>query len=240
MNLRVFKNLTKMATAPFRERGFVETVRSVRGVIHARRQDQVDAFDDRFGTDTDRRVGLNDLDASGPDVPPLWRYWPTLEAPFRRLMGALEVPHQEFAFVDLGSGKGRVLLMASELPFARIVGVEISPALCRIAERNLRAYRSPSQRCFDFELACMDAARYRPPEENAIVYLFQPFPAATMAAVLDNLTASLRHHPRRMAIAYMNPLFDRMIVDTGLFAARTRGTPIAPGEFAWAVYANWT
>jgi hypothetical protein len=238
MQLRLFKNLTRMAVAPFRERGLVETFRSIRGCLYARTRDRADAFDDRFATDTDRHVSLDDLSASGPDVPPLWRYWPTLEAPFKRMMSALDVPPEQFVFVDLGSGKGRVLLMASDLPFARIIGVELSPALHRVAERNVRAYHSSSQRCSDFELVCMDAAAWQLPDENVVIYLFQPFPAETMASVLANLESSLRRTPRRIAIAYMNPLFGKMIVDTGLFALRASGAPTAPGEFAWAIYCN--
>src|SRR5689334_23652607 len=34
-----------------------------------------------------------------------------------------------FTFVDIGSGKGRVLLMAAEYPFPHIIGVELLPEL---------------------------------------------------------------------------------------------------------------
>lgn len=227
-----------MAVAPFQERGVIETLRSVRGCLYARRQDRADGFDERFGTDTERRVSLDDLHADGADVPPLWRYWPTLERPFRRMMATLDIRHEDYTFIDLGSGKGRALMMASALPFARIIGVELSPSLHAIAERNLQAFHSPVQRCFDFELVCMDAAEYQPPPDNLVIYLFQPFPAETLAAVLDNLIASLRRRPRQVAIAYMNPIFHQQIVDTGVFAPRANGLPLERGEFPWAVYST--
>jgi len=43
----------------------------------------------------------------------------------------------DFIFIDLGSGKGRTLLMASDYPFRRIVGVELLLALHQIAQENL-------------------------------------------------------------------------------------------------------
>lgn len=236
MNSHLCKNLTRMALAPLRERGLFETARSIRAVLYARRQERACAFDRRYGTDTERRVRLADLQATGPDVPALWRYWPTLERPFRRVMEALEVSPQEFVFVDLGSGKGRVLLYASDLPFVRIVGVELAPTLHCIAERNVRTYRSPRQRCAAFELICADAARWTPPPEDLVVYLFQPFPRATLAAVLDHLIASMVRHPRRVLLAYVNPLFDAMITATGRFERRATGRPTEPGEFPWTIY----
>ena len=53
-----------------------------------------------------------------------------------------------FTFVDLGSGKGRTLLMASDYPFRRIIGVELLPSLHQIAQENLRQYKSESAEMF--------------------------------------------------------------------------------------------
>ncbi len=47
---------------------------------------------------------------------------------------------QDFTFIDLGSGKGRVLLMASEYPFQKIIGVEFMPELHRAAQKNIAGY----------------------------------------------------------------------------------------------------
>jgi SAM-dependent methyltransferase len=229
-------NLWRLAVGPLRERGLVETLRSARGCWQARRVEAAEGFDRRFGTDTVKHLGLRDLRAIGGDVQQLWRYWPTPQALFRRLLDESALRFEDLVFVDLGSGKGRVLLLASESPFRRIVGVELSPALHRIAERNVRLYRSPTQRCTRFELLCMDAADYRLPEEEALVYLFQPFPKETLARVIENLRESLRARPRRLAVAYVNPILGAMLTDSGLFTASRSGAPRAPGEFAWTLY----
>src|SRR5580704_10173983 len=88
-------------------------------------------------------------------------YQPTDAALFHEMLDAL---HQQthfdfgsFVFLDSGSGKGRTLLMASDYPFRRILGVELLPALHRAAQENLGKYRSESQKCFKLESICGDA-----------------------------------------------------------------------------------
>jgi SAM-dependent methyltransferase len=226
------KNLLRMAAGPVRERGLVETVRSVRSCLHDRARERADPFDAAFGTDTEQRVTLADLEATGGDVPALWRYWPTPRATFGRIMEAVSVPFSQTTFVDLGSGKGRVLLMAAEYSFHAIVGVELSPSLHAIARANLSCWRSPTQRCRRVELLCMDARDWQPPSGELLVYLFQPFPAETLRAVIDHLAgaAGVVH------LAYLNPLHHALVVGSGAFA-RVHHEPAAQkGEFDWAIY----
>jgi hypothetical protein len=235
MQITAFKNLAKMMTAPLRERGFRETLRSAHGLVYAMREEKREAFDERFGTDTCRHVTRETLLSTGDDVQQLWRYFATLEAPFRRLLRALPIDFADHTFIDLGSGKGKALLMASDLPWRRIVGVELAPALHEVAQRNVALYRSPAQRCTSFELWRGDAAKFVLPPGNLVVYLFQPFPADTMAAVMDNVKKSIGSGAR-VALAYMNPLFDTMIRASGIFELYEHRDASAPGELGWSIY----
>ena len=74
-------------------------------------------------------------------------------------------------FIDFGSGKGRALLLASELPFKKIVGIEFSPPLHEIARANWRNYLSATQRCKAVELLCLDVVEYAIPPEPAVMCL---------------------------------------------------------------------
>src|ERR1700676_2771797 len=106
-------------------------------------------------------------------------YQPTEFALFHEMIGALrEQCHSDlhdFVFIDLGSGKGRTLLMASDYPFRRIIGVELLPALHLAAEENIGKYRSESQKCFALESVCADATAFAFPAEPIVLYLFNPF-----------------------------------------------------------------
>lgn len=102
----------------------------------------------------------------------------------------------DYVFVDLGSGKGKALLVASELPFKRVVGVEYSPYLHEVALRNIAAYRSARGAVGDVQSICMDAAAYEFPEEPLVLFLFNPFDQAILDVVVDNLMRSLAQRPR--------------------------------------------
>jgi tRNA1(Val) A37 N6-methylase TrmN6 len=118
---------------------------------------------------------------------------------------------RDFVFVDLGSGKGRTLLMASDYPFRRIVGVELLPALHRAAQENLSKYRSESQKCFAIEAICGDATEFDFPNEPTVLFLFNPFPEAGLRRVMGNLENSLREHPRKTYVLYHNPLLEQVL-----------------------------
>jgi hypothetical protein len=99
-------------------------------------------------------------------------YQPTEPALFHEMLAALGIDFADFTFVDLGSGKGRTLLMASEYSFRRILGVELLPELNRVAQVNLEKYKSETQKCFHVESCCGDACEFAFPPEPMVLYLF--------------------------------------------------------------------
>ena len=115
-----------------------------------------------------------------------------------------------FAFVDMGSGKGRALLVASELPFAKIVGIELSQELHQIAEENVRRYRPASQPCTAFFLHCMNAVEYTFGPEPLVLFLFNPFGRDFVRTILASLDASLSAMPREAFVVYINPRFEAL------------------------------
>jgi len=155
-------------------------------------------------------------------------YQPTEPVAFHEMLDTLQQTLQQtpnpdlaaldfrnFTFVDLGCGKGRTLLMASDYPFRRIIGVELLPALHRIAQENLRLFKSASQKCFALEAICGDANAYLFPEGPLVIYLFNPFPESGMRQVAANLAQSLRALPRPVYVLYHNPLLEHTLSENG-------------------------
>tara|TARA_Y100001934_G_scaffold279046_1_gene381804 strand:- start:821 stop:1372 length:552 start_codon:yes stop_codon:yes gene_type:complete len=97
--------------------------------------------------------------------------------------------------VDLGCGRGRVLVWAAQQGQGRVSGVEADPDLVSVARSNLEGLRVPSR------IHCQDAADYRFSDET-ILFFFNPFGAFTMAAVVDNLAKNLVENPRQLRIIY--------------------------------------
>ena len=145
-------------------------------------------------------------------------YQPTEPVLFQEMIGSLCAQacfdFRDFAFIDLGSGKGRTLLMASDYLFRRIVGVELLPALSRAAHENLGKYQNTSQRCFAIESICEDASEFAFPVEPIVLFLFNPFPESGLRRVMANLEQSLRMHPRKVYVLYHNPLLEHVLAES--------------------------
>lgn len=147
-------------------------------------------------------------------------YQPTEPALFHEMLEALQKrtnrSFADFTFLDLGSGKGRTLLMASDYPFRRVVGVELLPALHEIARQNIAQYKGEGQKCFAIEAVCGDASAFPFPAEPQLVYLFNPFPESVLRRVLANLEQSLHDHPRPVYVLYHNPLLEPVLGESGV------------------------
>lgn len=113
--------------------------------------------------------------------------------------------HACYHYVDLGSGKGRTLFVAAELPFRDITGVEFSWALHEQARANIRSFRWWKRRCTQLRSLHMNAKDFIFPDGRLVLYLFNPFGAETMQCVLDQLDASLRKQPRHAIVVLLWP-----------------------------------
>jgi SAM-dependent methyltransferase len=142
------------------------------------------------------------------------QYQPSEPALFHEILHAKSLPVDRLTFVDLGSGKGRTLLMASEYPFRRIIGVDILAELNEIAQRNIARYRSEKQKCFNIESKAGDARAFEFPCEALMLYLFNPFPEYVLRDVLENLHRSVTANPREVYVIYHN------LVHENVFAAQ--------------------
>ena len=157
-------------------------------------------------------------------------YQPVPPEQFREMMTALAArldPNSDFSqftFIDIGSGKGRALLLATEYGFRRIIGIELLPELDRIARENVRAFKQPGGNV-EMELVCGDATAFRLPDEPLVAFLFNPLPEPALRTFLQNLENSLRHNPRRLWMIYTNPVFEKeKIVAGSPLLAKAGGT----------------
>ncbi|HKD02467.1 MAG TPA: class I SAM-dependent methyltransferase [Terriglobales bacterium] len=138
-------------------------------------------------------------------------YQPTEPGLFYEMLSSLRIDYPAFTFLDLGSGKGRALLMAADYPFKKIVGVEVLPSLHQTALENIRHYKSPSRRCQFIVSVCGDARYFELPAEPTVLYLFNPLPEAALREVVERLENSLRFHPRPLWVLYHNPLHEDLV-----------------------------
>jgi SAM-dependent methyltransferase len=113
--------------------------------------------------------------------------------------------YSQYTFIDMGSGKGRVLFVAAEYPFRKVIGVEFSNDLHEEALANLKGYKYRGRRCADIEPVHADAREFEFPNENLVIYLFNPFGPEVMGRMLANLERSIEQHPRHVIVVMLWP-----------------------------------
>lgn len=155
-------------------------------------------FDDKHGVDTCGILMPSSLTIESANKGSGLEYEPTPVKAFPNMLVNLPNDLSEFAFVDFGSGKGRTLLLASQYNFKKIIGVEYAEELHQIANKNIAAYRSENQQCFDIKSVCTDAVQFPIPQEKCLFYFYYPFNEQVMSNVLDSIRESYNEHPRKM------------------------------------------
>lgn len=181
------------------------------------------AFERRYGVDTAGRTSLDDLGLDGPERV---YYSPANWLSLRRALPRRSVRGDD-VFLDLGSGKGRVVLQAaSAYRFGRVVGVELAPQLHEAARVNVSTVRT-RLRSGRIELVNSDVLAYEVPDDVTVVFMNNPFRGATFRAAVAGLIASAERRPRRMRLVYYNPVEEPVLLATGRFV-RVRRVASSP------------
>jgi SAM-dependent methyltransferase len=126
-------------------------------------------------------------------------YVPTPAALIRWILRSIPLSPPRSTFIDLGSGKGRVVIAAANAGYRHVVGVEFAAELHAAARANLLRSRFSSD---TVELVLGDAGRFGFPDEPMAVYLNNPFDEEVMASVIENLVASYAEQPRPIVVCY--------------------------------------
>jgi len=152
-------------------------------------QTHLDPFDEALGVKTSGIVWLTNFrtENSSHGV----RYEPCSPMKCGWLMENAGIDPKEFAFIDIGCGKGRPLIIASQRGFAELIGVEHSAKLCRIATANMQKIGASAQ------IICQDASLFQFPDRDVFVFFYHPFDSVILDKVLNNLRSS-----RRVVVGY--------------------------------------
>src|SRR5262245_21589821 len=170
-----FKKRMSLITHSCASIGPMETFKALaRYALRAKIDDS--NYDERNLTDTASRIRSEELEMSDPAAQSHATGYRTASERFiRYLISRLDIHCQEYDFVDIGCGKGRVLLIASGFAFRSICGIELSRPAFEIAEKNIQAYRCADQKCFNIHVRNVDARCFDPKIENTVYYFFEPF-----------------------------------------------------------------
>lgn len=182
------------------------------------------SFDKDYGVDTGGTTQLANLAIAGP-----YRRLGTVHIAsdpdeFANAVASLDIEHKDFTFIDLGSGKGRALVLALSHSFRRIVGVEFALELHRVAQANLISLAATGTEVRRIELVHADVTNFTFPEEPSVIYLYNPFAGDVMRKVVQRVLRARAANPRPTFILYANPLLENYWTEAGFVAIKHGAT----------------
>lgn len=186
-------------------------------------------FDAQYGVDTSGLIGGGDLRSGHRNDVFNTAYYGMAPSRFQRVMqhwiadqshAALET----YTFVDLGCGKGRAVMLASEFGFREVVGVELHAALAKIAENNLAVWTAAGRAVCPVRIVCQDATEFVFPDGASLVYLFNPFAAPVMTRLIERIETDYAQRPGLLDLIYFNPEAGHLLEAHGGFKLLWTGT----------------
>jgi SAM-dependent methyltransferase len=186
----------------------------------------VNDFDLKYGTDTG-------------GIEPLWKfkicsrnarfgasYQATQEQELACAVNYLREDLQTFTFIDIGCGKGRTLLVASDLGFEKVIGIEFVPEFVEIARTNLAKRQTDNAAVLH-----LDAAEFHFPNSNMVVYLYNPFTQEVLRKVVANLQEC---HSKKLYVIYKVPKCAEVLDSSG-FLKRFGRPPATRNVQIWSM-----
>jgi len=197
----------------------MNAAKALRRSVSTTRDRALNLVFERGGTRTSGLLSLQDLGIEVEEQEERTHYAPAGWLALRRVLRKSEVSGED-VFIDYGSGMGRVLLQAGRYPFRRIIGVELSTELHRIAQDNVERV-GDRLTCKEIELVNSDAREYEVPDDVTVVFMYNPFVGHIFEDVVRRLVESLKRKPRVLRIIYGNPIEEPKLLAVGARPVRT-------------------
>ncbi len=197
-------------------------------------------FDQMHGVDTSGLVPAKHLITGHANDEHVTAYYGVAPSILRKLIDEWREtipPHpiSSYTFIDIGSGKGRGLLVASEFHFRKVVGIELNPDLVAIARKNdahwiqTHAEDSTSPRLAPIEILEQDVLDYEFPNTPTLLFLFHPFEAPVLRKLLRNIETQFARRPDTLDLLYVNAecanVLDRNAAFSQLFLNDVKMSP---------------
>ena len=175
--MRQLRTYCLKAALLLRQGGFIATARKSLYVLH--RDFHEWRFDFQRNVNT-REPGMHHGHGDRALHSSAMPYDATTPMLFHEIMKATNAFSMPATFFDMGCGKGRVLLMAAEHGYMRVVGVEFNPLLVAIAKMNIQRFYSKRDKRAQIEVVHGDAGAYEFPDCDAVIFFYNPFDESVM------------------------------------------------------------
>ena len=168
----------------------------------------------KYGFNTLIPMDLKHLTIIDGDVKKSSRYEAVSFYMLEQLLGAFRKISAETSIVDLGCGKGRMMMVAPHFGFQNITGIDFAKEVCEQAIVNMKitekkfpgiTWNVINQNVEDYNIASTDS----------VFFMFNPFESSVLKNFLENLNASCDQFPRTTYFIYASPQHEQLLLDNG-------------------------
>ena len=193
------------------------------------------AFDLAHGVETSGRISGAELGAGHPHDVHTTAYLAVPPSRFRAAITQWQTlpgtrPVATYAFVDVGCGKGRAVLLAAGMGFRECLGVELDPGLAAIAQRNVNGWRVGDVAAPPMRIVNADAIESELPQGPMLIYLYNPFRGVVLRRLLARLEALASSHAGELDVLYLVPEQAAEFATYPQFACLWKGAVAASDE----------
>ena len=162
-------------------------------------------FDLKLGIKTAGNKSLDKCNITHPNKIYGRMYQPTRYRILKRVFKNLPKDLSGFNFIDLGMGKGRALLFASQYNLNKIIGIDFAKDLYTDSCQNLKKFKNKfcDRRSIHY-LHCKDITEFTPPNGPNIYFFFDPFKNNLLRKVLEKISKNNNTLKSDLFI-YVNP-----------------------------------
>jgi 16S rRNA G966 N2-methylase RsmD len=110
-----------------------------------------------------------------------------------------------WTFIDVGAGKGRIVIAAASQGFRCATGIEFAGELCAQANRYL-ADLGLADGSGRVRVDQADATEFNIPPGPCLFYLYNPFREEILRRFITHVLISYANEPRALRFVYLNPV----------------------------------
>jgi SAM-dependent methyltransferase len=168
----------------------------------------------KYGTNTFIPVELKDLTITNGDRKKASRYEAVSFYMLEKLLSAFQKVCAVTSIIDLGSGKGRVLMAAPHFGFTDITGIDFAKELCQQANMNMREKEKKFPN-IKWKVINENVENYNIGNQDSVFFMFNPFTEDVLKRFLEKLDNSCHEFPRSIYFLYASPQYQQLLLDNG-------------------------
>jgi SAM-dependent methyltransferase len=168
----------------------------------------------KYGANTFAPIELKNLTIVDGNVKKASRYEAVSFYMLENLFTAFRKLSGNSSIVDLGCGKGRVMMVAAHFGFNRMTGIDFAKEVCEEARVNMlkKEKQFPGIR---WKVINENVQNYEISPDDSVFFMFNPFDYSVLKNFLRKLDISCDEFPRPIYFLYASPQHDRLLLNNG-------------------------